>query len=347
MADEKKDQPSSSEPEASLGMTLEDARKFLHHERAQSSSDEKKAEFLRSKGISDEDIEKLLKERSSSRPANAETSGGTSSGQTQIKADAVEPREALPEPATPPEPSSAPGTSSNETPPIITYPEFLTHSPKPPPLLTPSRLANGATVLASAWTLAYGVARFIVGPMVEKQSEARSEYYAHVNSKLSTLVEKLEGVVSEVPYKNGKGLKSEVDVDDDSSYDDPTEMFHRDIGTQTTPQVSSASSSDAGEKVVDKQAERLAQLTTSMKELSDMYISQAENTSELHSQLREFREEVDKLAYPSESLSYGGSGFGIGRSSEPDDEFKKTKDAIRSVKGMFLSSRMFPATTTR
>lgn len=184
--------------------------------------------------------------------------------------------------------------------------------------------------------------------MVETLSESRSDYYAHVSQNLSTLVGKLEGVVSEVPYKNGKPLKSEADVDDDSSYGDPTEMFHRDFGTQTSPLTSAVASPVPGEKTVEQQASHLAQLTSSLKELSDTYVSQAENSGNLHLSLREFRENVDKLAYPSGpeySSLYGGSGFGMGRSSEPEDEIKKTKDAIRSVKGMFLSSRMFPAVT--
>jgi hypothetical protein len=56
---------------------------------------------------------------------------------------------------------------------------------------------------------------------------------------------------------------------------------------------------------------------------------------------------MDKLAYPpiQDFSTYGALGYG--RSAEPDDEFKRTKDAIRSVKGLLLSARSFPAVTTR
>ncbi|KAK6086746.1 peroxin 14/17 [Seiridium cupressi] len=334
--------PSTSEVTPKPNTTLDQARKFLSDDNVRSASKEKKTEFLKSKGLTNEDIETLLNEESSNEESKAKGD--------DLQSDIVETKEAPQQVAA--QTTSSPTSSSpaSETPPIITYPEFLTHTPKPPPLLTPTRLLNTATVLSTAWTVAYGAARFVVGPMADTLSESRSEYYDHVNTKLSTLVEKLEGVVSEVPYKNGKPLKSEVDVDDDSSDDDPTEMFHRDIGTQTSPPASTTSTSESVGRPVDEQASRLAQLTASLKDLSNIYTSQAENSSSLQLTMREIREDVDKLAYPGlpeYSSLYGGSGFGIGRSVEPEDEMKKTKDAIRSVKGMFLSSRMFPAAAAR
>lgn len=343
MADEKNDNPSSSEPESPPhATTLEDARKFLNDEKVQSESDEKKAEFLKSKGCTDEDIESLLKEHSASSVPVAHDE--TEQRQAQPEAVVI-PNEVRTETASQRNTSQPTASSSNDTPPIITYPEFLTQSQKPPPLFTPSRLANGATVLATGWTIAYGIARFIVNPMVVTQSEARSEYYQHTSEKLTTLNEKLESMVSQVPYKDSRRLTPEGEIDDTSSDGDPTELFHRDIGTQTSTQdlLGSGSDHSAVVKPVDKQAESLSRLSAAAKEMSDMYLKRAEDTTALFSELREFREEIDKLAYPSESLSYGGgSGFGIGRSSEPDDEYKKCKDAIRSVKGMFLSARNFP-----
>jgi hypothetical protein len=183
--------------------------------------------------------------------------------------------------------------------------------------------------------------------MVDTLNDSRSEYYDHVNSKVGTLVERLEGVVSEVPYKNGAVVKSDVEIENESNYDDPTELFHRDVGTQTTPEVPSASFASAAdeESTVDRQSRQLAELTSALKDLEGMYTSRAETSSKIFDSLREIREDVDKLAYPpvpDYSSFYGSIGYGAGRTSEPDDEYKKTKDAIRSVKGVFLSSRNFP-----
>ncbi|KAK7948028.1 uncharacterized protein PG986_008914 [Apiospora aurea] len=317
-----------------------------------------KAEFLKTKGLQTEDIEKLLSEE---HEAETETPSVSSSGSPEQEPETVPEKVTAREPTIPQTTSptsAAPATS--DTPPIITYPEFLTHSPRPPPLITPSRLLDIVAVSGTAWTLLYGAARFIVSPMVETQTEARSDYYTHVNEKVSHMVEKLEGLVSEVPYKNGKPLRLQseayTDADDDksSSYDDPTEMFHRDIGTQTsTPPPTVAPSlrgSDATESTVDAQARRLARLSSAVKELSDMYTKRAEDTSNLHSGVCELREEVDKV-YRQPQWSESASLYGLprmGRTNQQEDgEYKKTKDAIRSVKGVFLSSRMFPATTAR
>ncbi|ETS79456.1 hypothetical protein PFICI_09309 [Pestalotiopsis fici W106-1] len=325
----------SSRPESEPTPTLEQARRFLNDETVRSASKEKKSEFLRGKGFSDDDIQKLLSEEASRE-------GSTSDDRAQDATDTKDIPNVPQSTSTPAQAASAP---LSEPAPIITYPEFLTHSPKPPPLLTPSRLLTAATVLTTAWTLAYGAARFIVAPMVDTLAESRSEYYEHVNTKLSTLVEKLEGVVSEVPYSKGKLSKSDADGDDNSSYGDPSEMFHRDVGTQTSPFTTELPIHQDKGCAVDQQARQLTQLTTCLKELSTMYTTQAENSSNLHLAMQGIREDVDKLAYPATEYSslYGGSTFGLGR-SDPDDEIKKTKDAIRSVKGMFLSSRMFPST---
>lgn len=343
MADSKKDEtPQGNDNDHGNSpvqpTTLEQARKFLSDENVQSATQEKKAEFLKGKGFTDKDVQRLFSEDTSKQDADVNHGGNQPEAAAAQQTPLGDETQAAP--------SSSPSAGPSVTPPIITYPEFLTHSPKPPPLLTPTRLLNAATALTTAWTLAYGAARFIINPMVESLSDSRADYYDHINTKLSTLVDKLEGVVSEVPYKNGKPLKSDAENDDDSSYGDPTEMFHRDIGTQTSPQELVVLTPESSDKTIDQQALRLAQLTSSLKELSDTYVSQAENSGNLHLSLREFREDVDKLAYPSGSeysTMYGGSGFGIGRSSEPEDEIKNTKDAIRSIKGMFLSSRMFPA----
>lgn len=343
---------------AAAPSTLHKARAFLADENVQGQSREKKVEFLKSKGFSDDDIESLLSgkdERDApGSPKLAGAAPGTSDGQeAQQEAPPVaEPPTAAPDvngtarEVGPPRP-----TPSSDAPPIITYPEFLTHSPRPPPLLTPTRVVNTLSAVGSAWTLLYGAARFVVNPMVENLNQARSDYYTHVSERLAPVVEKLEGVVSEVPYKTGKALRH-ADADGDaasvSSYDDPTELFHRDVGTQTSPQSTTPVSFGSGtpEPPIDGQARRLARLNAAVRELSDMKIKRAEESADLHAMLREVRDDVDKLAYPPPP-DYTSYGLGLGRPTDTDDEYKKTKDAIRSVKGLFLSSRMFPAAAAK
>ncbi|KAJ3551317.1 hypothetical protein NPX13_g11391 [Xylaria arbuscula] len=189
--------------------------------------------------------------------------------------------------------------------------------------------------------------------MADNLHEARSEYYHHVSEKLGHLVEELEGAVSEVPYKNGRPLRSQNQdraMDDSESVtSDPTELFHRDIGTQTSPPPSlyETSNSKIEEKTVDSEVKKLTAISAALRELTLMHTQRAESIADLRTEIGQTRDLVDKLAYPpiQDFSTYGGLSYG--QSAEADDEFKRTKDAIRSVKGLFLSSRSFPAAATR
>ncbi|KAI1278500.1 peroxisomal membrane anchor protein conserved region-domain-containing protein [Xylaria sp. FL0933] len=347
----------ASEPE---NTTLEHARRFLDDESVKTAAPEEKRAFLKSKGLEDSQIDQLLDE---SPTAATESPAASDEGDHKM-GELPDTREEVPlasadnsssevSPTRNTSSSAETSSTSDSPPPIITYPEFLTKPKRPPPLITPSRLTNILAVSGGVWALLYGISGLVVKPMADNLNEARAEYYHHVNEKLSQLVEKLEGAVSEVPYKNGKPLrfqKQDRSNDDiESVTSDPTELFHRDVGTQTSPPPSiyetNANTSD--EKPVDAQARRLSAISASLRELTLMHTQKAESSADLRSTIGQIRDQVDKLAYPpvQDFSTYGG--FGYGQSAEADDEFKRTKDAIRSVKGLFLSSRSFPAVTSR
>ncbi|KAI1480576.1 peroxisomal membrane anchor protein conserved region-domain-containing protein [Daldinia eschscholtzii] len=378
---ETKEPPETSEAQDAdtTEVNLDQVRKFLKDETVRNSSIEKKREFLKGKGLDDTQIQQLLDEVETEQDAaqssnNSNTPTNTESTKEEIKGGkAVEQsRDVEKAVQTASSSSSSSSTTTPPTPsdvaPIITYPEFLTTAPKPEPLITPTRLGNILAVTGSIWTLLYGAARFGVNPMVNSLNDARSEYFSHVSSKLEQLVEKLEETASEVPYHNGKPLRSRLlldneggaggryaDDDGESTFSDPTELFHRDVGTQTSPVMMNAefgsSASSLADKPIDSQARRLTALRASLREMNDMHVRHAEGAADLNSLLREVRDEVDKLGLPPMmdfSSVYGGFGYGRSTSpSEANDEVKKTKDAIRSVKGMFLSSRSFPTTAAR
>ncbi|KAI0555674.1 peroxisomal membrane anchor protein conserved region-domain-containing protein [Xylaria curta] len=358
------DATATSEPE---NITLDHARRFLDDESVKAAAPEEKRAFLKSKGLDDAQITQLLDESlqdnesvavpSAAEPATLDDADHKTdahpdnSEASSISADTPPTAaESTPDSSSP---AAFPATDSPA--PIITYPEFLTKPQRPPPLITPSRLANILAVSGGVWALLYGISGLVVRPMVDNLNEARSEYYEHVNERLSQLVEKLEGAVSEVPYKNGKPLKSQLQDratdDNESITSDPTELFHRDVGTQTSPPPSiigtAPDASNSSEKTVDIQANRLSAISASLRELTLIHTQKAESNADLRSAIGEIRDQVDKLAYPpvQDFSTFGGLGYG--QSTEPDDEFKKTKDAIRSVKGVFLSSRSFPAVATR
>lgn len=361
--------------------TIEQARQFLNDENVRDHSIEKKTEFLKSKGFSAEQIQVLLGETEQASEVQKAEPEGPQETSAPTSASAPSPpqhQEAAPPTASSPTTITEPRA---DVPPIITYPEFLTTSPKPPPLITPSRLLNILAVSSSAWTLLYGGARYIINPMVNNLNDARSEYYQHVGEKLGEFVERLEGVVSEVPYKDKDGkvilLKSrggednQRDEDAESTVSDPTELFHRDFGTQTTPPPSSSTppssllesgtrsptaATTENESIIDRQASRLKAIRAHVADLNDMYARRSAVTAELSASVRAIRDDVDNLALPpagafaystSDYLGGGGGGGSTRGPNGSDEEFRRTKDAIRSVKGMFLSTRSFPGVTAR
>jgi hypothetical protein len=338
-------------------ITLEHARRFLSDETVKASAPEEKRAFLKSKGLEDAQITELLNElregQASISPSPTKPSAAPSDvlvdQNTETDPDVKE------APSMSPDSSPSPVYLAADSPPIITYPEFLTKPQRPPPLITPSRLAHILAVSGTAWALLYGIAGLVVRPMVDNLNDARSEYYSHANERLEQLVEKLERMVSIVPYKDGKPPKSQHQdraIDDNESItSDPTELFHRDVGTQTSPPPSVVGTmfraTDNIEKPVDMQARKLSAISASLRDLTSMHTRRAESVTHLGSTVKDLRDQMDKLAYPpiQDFSTYGALGYG--RSAEPDDEFKRTKDAIRSVKGLLLSARSFPAVTTR
>lgn len=263
----------------------------------------------------------------------------------------------------------------------MTYPEFLTKPLKPPPLLTASGLFNSLAVIAGASTLVYGATKHLISPMVESLTAARIELHDAADANLSRLVGRLEEAVSEIPAgygggggaaaarKSGDGTRDDASSsagDDESSYDDPSELFHRDVGVQTSPQppstptttpanpfrtaaaTNTTTAAEAHENPTQHQADRLARLSVAVRGLAADAVHRAESMSETKTVLDAFATDLHGLTWPADSFS-GGTSFLYGSavssgSNEPDDEIRRAKATIRSVKGVLLSTRTFPAT---
>lgn len=359
-----------SSPETPSSDTILDrARIFLQDEEVTNASIEKKVEFLKSKGLGEEDIAKLLDESTQS------TTAVTTTTTTEPTINTSQTQPSSPEPAD--LNSSSPNTQPG-LPPIVTYPEFLTRPTKPPPLITPSGLLNALTLIGGASTLAYGATKHLVSPMVASLTAARADLHQAANANLSRLVGALQSAVSEIPasYYNTSGSSSKKPTastattapaeekcdDDESTYDDPSELFHRDVGVQTSPPAPStplfsshlslsnhsynnSKPADPGEQT-QHQADRLARLSVAGRALAADLVRQSEDLAETKNVLDAFGSDLHALTYPSESFA-GGSAYlyGAAARSEPDDEIKRVKTNIRGVKGVLLSTRSFPATT--
>ncbi|OHE96152.1 hypothetical protein CORC01_08529 [Colletotrichum orchidophilum] len=352
---------------------LEVARKFLQDDEIKDAPREAKETFLKSKGISPEDIEQLLGSSVSepaqetirteqSLPSLSQATTSSSSAPAHTLPSQTPPSPSPPSPSPPPQ-NELSFPRQTDQPPVITYPEFLTKPTRPPPLITANGILNTLYAFAGISTLLYGTNKYLVQPMIENLTEARYDLHETTLQNLAKIIEKLEGTVSEIPAPKKTSPTAEgayKDADDGSSSvsdEDPSEMFHRDIGTQTsipsTPLASSGNrfsgageneDSDREKSATDRQADKLAWFKNQAAWLKTTVVGDADDVADLKAKMDVLKDDLVQLAYPSPS-DYGSSYslYGGPRKNEPDDEIKKARDNIRRVKGVLLSTRNFPA----
>jgi hypothetical protein len=182
--------------------------------------------------------------------------------------------------------------------------------------------------------------------MLASLTNSRLSLAETTSENLQKLINKLEGVVSEVPPAQ-KG-KTEIDREEEESDEDPTEMFHRDIGVQTSlpasPSLSRPASPGPTPTHLDDQTARLTSLSVSISGLVEDSAAEGLEVNELSTTMNILREYLDGLAYVAPTYGYGNSYGGLGASGakDLDDEIGKVKASIRGVKGVLLSARSFP-----
>ncbi|PGH05209.1 hypothetical protein GX51_03108 [Blastomyces parvus] len=353
---------------------IEQAAQFLEDDSIRDAPTDKKVAFLESKGLNNEDIQKLL---GISRNPEATSAGTTSPSTDPVKPSPQSPQSpqidsssptSLPSPPNNPNPPTA--TTAASPPPIITYPEFLLHTQKPPPLVT---LQGVLYTLYGAGGLAatlYGASQFLINPMLAELSRARHELAETAQRNLCTLNEKLEKTVSSIPpMPQNSSQQNQQLVDDDSVSiaSDPTELFHRDIATQTSPEILPSATTpvedpetaglSSSEKTVNAHVKRLQSISS---RLTD-YLSEEDTSGILHGgtekSLGDLKNYLDGLIYSNPSPYLGSNLYGIyndnsgsmrsdgsfGGASKEEDAIAAFKAEIRSVKGTLLSARNFPA----
>lgn len=319
-----KEVESRPEAEQTREAALDQAKKFLQDPETQKATPEKKTEFLKSKGLSEVDIQQLLKEVSQDAPP-APPAAAT----------------AAKEEATTEQPTAAALPRKEDRPPIVTYPEFLTKPTRPPPLMTVNGFLNTLYAFGGLSTVIYGTSKYLFEPMVSSLTEARISLHDTARDDATKLVAKLEQTVSEIPV-----YKTQQHMDDDavSHYDDPAELSHRDIGVQTSPPGSAlASPGLSTESAATLHTRRLREITSSLKQVSEGLVSQTEGYADVKIVLDVFQDELDVLKASQTTDFVGGySLYGAASKHEPDDEIKKAKENIRRVKGVLLSTRSFP-----
>ncbi|EEP81575.1 predicted protein [Uncinocarpus reesii 1704] len=346
---------------------LEQASQFLQDESIKDAPIDKKIAFLESKGLENDDIQKLLgtsrntdatsskEDESSSSSSNQEASSSPSEIHSKGASNALSSTQ------------QQPSVPARDIPPIITYPEFLTNAPKPPPLVNLRTLLYtlyGAAGLASTM---YGASEFLIKPMIASLTDARQELAQTAQRNLETLNEKLEKSVSTIPLaamKSGKPASSQEkeEGDTDSITSDPTELFHRDIATQTSPELENppnlpSTSAESiiiseSQKALDSHVSRLKSISSQLNDI--LYEEKQADVSHVDARDRiaDLQGYLDSLAYSSPSyLSsplYGAYGDDSkdgksGISNGEADAIAAFRAEVRSAKGVLLSARNFPA----
>ncbi|THY02079.1 hypothetical protein D6C98_05889 [Aureobasidium pullulans] len=257
--------------------------------------------------------------------------------------------------ATNPSTTPAPAPLRRDVPPIITYPEFLVQPQKPPPLVTVSRLIN-ATYIAGALTAsAYALSKYIIAPMADNLNDARHDLFEHTTDHVSEFNDKLSKLVSTVPssVKSLPQTPAEfADFDNESITSDPTELFHRDVGTQTSPSLSRRPSVASDIEVIRpdtvplKQTNRLEIMKSHISEILEGSESNGASNQTLQESISETRHYLDGLYYTPPSYSWNADNSlntsGTSKDKQPDAAVA-LKAEIRGVKGVLLSAKRFPS----
>ncbi|KAI4262221.1 MAG: hypothetical protein L6R42_002598 [Xanthoria sp. 1 TBL-2021] len=326
------DAPEHVEPPPSRAVLLEQAFKFLEDDEIKDAPTERKIAFLQSKGLTDEEVHRLLEIPYDNAKAEMQETGPE-----QASSDPSPPtRDPEAAPSQPP-PSPSP---TRDTPPIITYPEFLLHSEKPPPLITASRLINAFYIFSGTTAAIYGTSKYLVEPMLESLTSARHDLFSTAQSNLDGMVEKLEQNVSTLPSGVSKGtVEDDGDTSSDESTENTTPFFNRTVGTQTSPPASISpapgdSSSVPAATIASLQHSTLGSLQKSLLSIVPTKSTNSEKES-VADQFDDLKRYLSTLQYP--------SLLADGLAETKDDAVNKFKAEIRSMKGVLLNARNFPS----
>ncbi|KAK5747530.1 hypothetical protein LTR17_000172 [Elasticomyces elasticus] len=333
---------------------------------------EKKRAFLRSKEVPVETIEQVLKP--AHQPPTTTTTTTTPANPAVFEPSEFSSFRSLQQSQPPP-----PAVQQEERervverpPPVITYPEFLVDAHVPPPLLTPARVLTAAYVASGIAALCYGASKFLLTPMSNSLTSARQEFAAHNQEKLDEFNDRLSKIVSKLPSPptaTSNADQARVEREDEeveSEAEDPTELYHRDTGTQTSlPPSPVPQAADpflpANLTVTNPPKKSPTEYQSGGLDLLSTHLtSLATSTTSHTTTLASAKSEIDQLRHVCDALQYGGDkgysfydaevGEWSGKAGDQrvdgvGEKWAKVegvKKEIRGVKGVLLSARRFP-----
>jgi hypothetical protein len=201
----------------------------------------------------------------------------------------------------------------------------------------------------------YGLSKYVLSPMHDTLTEARHDFFTHASTKVDEMNDHISKFVT-IPTGNAPSKKKDTETDDNvsvtSEASDPTELFHRDIGVQTSPSLSRNQStwslSDADPSISDvltHQEARIASITTVLRDLQFSRDSSGNKEKDVSVQIDTFTKYLSDLMYSTPYYKYQ-SNFptwnSAANTNASNDEVDKFKNEIRGMKGALLSTRNFP-----
>jgi hypothetical protein len=207
----------------------------------------------------------------------------------------------------------------------------------------------------------YGLSKYILDPMHNSLTEARHDFLTHTSTYLEDFNSRLSQLAPGSPgTKTNKTMeeddkKSNSGESDDS---DPTELFHRDIGVQTSPslsrQQSSWSLSDAEPQssadTLSLQESRLKVLATNIRDLEQSASTSTAREKDLSDQITALNEFLMAIALPAAHAKYKNPNYptwsSLANRPPIGDELDRFKAEISRTKGLMLSTRNFPRGTS-
>ncbi|KAF2725597.1 hypothetical protein K431DRAFT_215353 [Polychaeton citri CBS 116435] len=357
-ADDTKDEPvSDATAEPTSEQLVEQMRAFLTDEAIKAAPAEKVRAFFESKNIHKDLIDQVIPPSNGAAQISLNPSDFAS-----FKNEEVQMRKKIVNVPT----GQLQNNTNASAPPIITYPEFLIEAHTPAPLVTFGRLLNTIYVAGSLATLTYAANQFLLKPMTASLTESRHDFASHSQDKLNEFNERLSKIVSQVPEAARSNTESSIskatgnDTDDTESVNsDPTELFHRDMGTQTSPSHSRSPSVDSFGIPQQEQRSTIEEQEGRIKSLHTLLDTLATATEKKANE-EQRKESMDDLRHYLDTMMYSSPGINLwaqtdykphkkpngGAPKADKDVIDQVKADIRSIKSSLLSAKRFPSTVS-
>ncbi|PHH52327.1 hypothetical protein CFIMG_006025RA [Ceratocystis fimbriata CBS 114723] len=357
---------------------LETARRFLNSDLVKDATQERKTEFLRSKGLNEEQINLLLAGDTAIEALPDNKPSEEHAAEIEVMAESKAVRQPESESSSDAtidsteecEQSVTEDTQPSYTNPIVTYPEFFTSPPQREPLLSTRTLLNTLYAFTGLSVLVCGTSKYTVQPMIAATTDARTDLHKTASRNLDDLVRLLEKSVSHVPEGASSTTTVALAGDTMSDVDDPAELFSRDMGTQTSTPVGhspATASTVAGsnnmiglglesgsstalvslEPVIQTQLKKIARVSDMSEDLAELGDQETGIARDLWQEMTDFEQRIENMqsSLDDNSLGIRGHyGYTVGVKKQ-NDEMQSARDNIRKLKGILLSSRNFPMAT--